>query len=168
MSMNTQCTIFFCVASILVVVGGTLTTGSLAMAETTGRPSGNGPTTVSVAVSILDVDEIDGAEQNFTANVYFELRWHDPRLSHDGPREKRYGLHEIWHPRVVLINQQFVRSTFQEIAYVAPNGEYEKFGINRCLGSSIYFYTNLPATLHSLFFIDQCCNSKMLPSGSVR
>ena len=49
------------------------------------RPGPAGaPTEVKLAILIIDIDDISGAEQNFTANVYTEAVWHDPRLAHDG------------------------------------------------------------------------------------
>jgi hypothetical protein len=94
------------------------------MAASTSRPAQEeGPTQVSVSVSILDVDEISGSDQNFTANVYYKLHWHDPRLAHENRGEISSKLDEIWHPRVAIVNQQFIRSTFDEIASIAPNGD---------------------------------------------
>ncbi len=49
-----------------------------------GRPSPElGPTRVEVMMFLSDVDDVDGAKQSFEANVFFELRWHDPRLVHE-------------------------------------------------------------------------------------
>ena len=46
-----------------------------------GRPLAlEGPTEVTIAVFILDIDEVNSASQSFDANVYLELHWHDPRL----------------------------------------------------------------------------------------
>ncbi len=95
-----------------------------ASAATPGKPPEvEGPTEISVAMNILDVDEISSADQNFTANVYYELRWHDPSLEHDGDGEITRKLDEVWHPRVAIVNQQFTRSTFDELAHISPDGE---------------------------------------------
>ena len=47
------------------------------------RPaSGNGPTQVSVGIWIVDIANIDSAQQNFTADIAIVLRWKDARLAH--------------------------------------------------------------------------------------
>jgi len=72
---------------------------------------------------LLDVDQIDSAEQNFTANLYFEIHWQDPRLKHGGPGTTRMPQAEIWHPELLFVNQQKVWSTFPPFAYVSPDGD---------------------------------------------
>ena len=91
------------------------------------RPVGadGGPTTVYVAMGLLDVDEIDSAEQNFTANLFVQARWHDPRLVHDGPGEFVLPIDEVWHPRLQFVNQQKIWSTLPEVVHIAPDGEVE-------------------------------------------
>jgi hypothetical protein len=96
---------------------------SAAVAENSRPVEGELPTKVVVAINILDVDDISGTDQNFTANVYYELRWNDPRLAHDGPGSVTRKFDEIWHPRVAIVNQQFIRSTFQDISYISQDGE---------------------------------------------
>jgi hypothetical protein len=41
-----------------------------------------GPTRVSVGIWMVDITNIDSAQQNFTAEVAVVLRWRDPRLTH--------------------------------------------------------------------------------------
>jgi NADH:ubiquinone oxidoreductase subunit 6 (subunit J) len=95
----------------------------VAAAKTSPSVEDKLPTKVSVAISILDVDEISATDQNFTANVYYELRWIDPRLAHDEPGSVTRTFDEIWHPRVAIVNQQFIRSTFRDVAYISQDGE---------------------------------------------
>lgn len=85
-------------------------------------PSEKGPLTVYVAVSLIDIDEIDGAAQKFSANVFFQARWYDPGLKHDGPGNIQLPLEKIWHPQIQLVNQQRVFSTMQEVAQITPDG----------------------------------------------
>ena len=68
-------------------------------------------------------DAVDGANQSFEANVFFELRWNDPRLVHDDPDGLTRPLTEVWHPRIQLFNQQQVWKTFPEIVEIWPNGD---------------------------------------------
>jgi hypothetical protein len=91
---------------------------------TLNRPaSGQGPTRVVVAVYISDVNGINSAEQNFTANVYMEYRWMDETLAHPGPGIIVKNLTDVWHPQIQIINQQKISKTFPEVVTVSPNGE---------------------------------------------
>jgi hypothetical protein len=89
-----------------------------------GRPSPElGPTKVEVKMFLSDVDDVDGANQNFKANVFFELRWHDPRLVHEDLDGISRPLAEVWHPRIQLFNQQKVWKTFADVIGISPNGD---------------------------------------------
>ena len=49
---------------------------------TTARPDPEGtPTEVAVGIYVIDLMKINDAEQTFTADFYFMVRWRDPRLS---------------------------------------------------------------------------------------
>lgn len=80
------------------------------------------PTEVEVGTILLDVSEVNGARQSFTADVFVVSRWRDPRLAgvFDAPR--RVGLDEIWTPRFQIVNRRDVDTTFPEQAEVAPDG----------------------------------------------
>ncbi len=92
--------------------------------DLTGRPSpGAGPTEVKVRVAVIDLDDINGASQSFTANVAFSARWSDPRLSHDGAEAKTVPLSKIWHPRLQIVNRQRLQSTFPDEVRISPEGE---------------------------------------------
>ena len=70
------------------------------------RPNADsGPTQVSVAIWIVDINSIDSAEQSFRADVFIVLRWRDPRLAHTGGGVAHYALDQIWNPRVVIVNE---------------------------------------------------------------
>ena len=91
------------------------------------RPVGEdgGPTKVYVAMGLLDIDEIDSAEQNFTANLYLATHWRDPRLKHDGPGEVVRPLNAVWHPELLFVNQQKIWPTLPEVVRIAPDGVVE-------------------------------------------
>jgi hypothetical protein len=60
------------------------------------RPtSGNNPTEVSVGIWIVDISNIDSAQQSFTAEIALVLRWKDPRLAHTGSGVVRYPLEQV-------------------------------------------------------------------------
>ena len=78
-------------------------------AETPGlieRPTAEaGPTEVSVGMWIVDISNIDSAQQSLTAEIALVLRWKDPRLAHTGSGVVRYPLEQVWHPRAGIANE---------------------------------------------------------------
>ena len=88
------------------------------------RPeSGNGPTQVSVGIWIVDISNIDSAQQNFTADIAIVLRWKDARLAHTGTGLAHYALDQIWTPRVAISNEtSSVVRKLPESAEVEPDG----------------------------------------------
>lgn len=115
------------VAGVLMLVGAATASAPASPASrvSVARPDANGgPTKVSVAIWIADIDSIDSANQNYVANVFVVLRWKDSRLAHDGTGLRAYELSQIWDPRVVVINEiGMVRKTLPEIAEVTSSGE---------------------------------------------
>jgi hypothetical protein len=87
-------------------------------------PPGNGVQPVRVALSIylLDLDGIDNVNQNFEANVLYMASWSDPRLAHSSTGEISMPLDEVWHPRLLILNQQRTWKTFPEIVKVDSQG----------------------------------------------
>jgi Neurotransmitter-gated ion-channel ligand binding domain len=88
------------------------------------RPGADdGPTQVSTAIWIVDISNIDSAQQNFTADVAIVLRWKDTRLAHTGKGAVYYPLDQIWTPRVSVANEtSSVVRKFPESAEVEPDG----------------------------------------------
>jgi hypothetical protein len=82
-----------------------------------------GPTTVYVSAFLLDVDEVNSANQTFTANIFYQLRWNDPRLAHAEDGDRIFPVVDVWNPRVQISNQQRLVRTFPEIVYVSPEGD---------------------------------------------
>jgi len=82
-----------------------------------------GPTRVSVGIWMVDITNIDSAQQNFTAEAAVVLRWRDPRLTHNGKGIVRYPLEQVWHPRVAVVNEtNSVSRKFPEAVEVEPDG----------------------------------------------
>ena len=82
-----------------------------------------GPTQVSVGIWIVDINNIDSAQQNFTADIAIVLRWKDVRLAHTGTGAMHYALGEIWTPRVGIANEtSSVVRKLPESAEVEPDG----------------------------------------------
>src|SRR6476620_3311902 len=88
------------------------------------RPAaGAGPTQVSVGIWIVDISNIDSAQQNFTADIAIVLRWKDARLAHTGTGAVHDALDQIWTPRVSIANEtSSVVRKLPESAEVEPDG----------------------------------------------
>jgi len=80
------------------------------------------PLPVKISVIILDIDDIDGAEQNFSANVFYKSTWRDSSLANQQKEEMILPLTEIWHPRFQIVNQQRLWTTMPEDVIVRPDG----------------------------------------------
>ena len=62
---------------------------------------GEAPLVVNVGLRSVVVDEIDTAKGEFTATMWIEAAWHDPRLTYDetiAPGPLRVGADEVWTP----------------------------------------------------------------------
>lgn len=82
-----------------------------------------GPTKIYFMIFVLDVDEIDDANQNFMSNVYLQLRWKDERLALPEATVRQMPMEDIWNPRVLISNRQgLVSRSLPEVAQVYPDG----------------------------------------------
>src|SRR6201993_3923981 len=88
------------------------------------RPAADaGPTQVSVGIWMVDITNIDSAQENFTADLAVVFRWKDTRLTHTGRGVAYYALDQIWTPRVGIANEtNSVVRKFPESAEVEPDG----------------------------------------------
>ena len=92
--------------------------------ERMSRPhQGEEPDQITFMVSVLDIDEIFGAQQSFTANIAIRLTWKDERLAHDGDQPISIPLEDVWDPQIMLVNRQaLMRSHLEKMVEVAPDG----------------------------------------------
>ena len=97
-------------------------------ADLTGtRPNEGGePEQVTLRLGVLDIAEIDDREQVFTADIYLEISWRDPRLSKTddavaGPRT--VALDDIWNPRLTIVNNRGLNVLLPEVATVDGEGQ---------------------------------------------
>ena len=81
------------------------------------------PTEVRLLVYVIDVDEIDSANQTFAASVYVEARWNIPALRHKGPGPLYRSLSDVWSPRLTIVNLQQQWTAFPEAVEISPVGE---------------------------------------------
>jgi len=74
-------------------------------------------------VYVIDVDEIDSANQTFSASVYVEARWNIPALRHKGPGPLYRSLGGVWNLRLTIVNLQQQWAAFPEAVEISPDGE---------------------------------------------
>lgn len=96
---------------------------SSAVAQAINRPNTDKPTEVHIRVVIVDIDEINDADQTFTANVYYGLKWTDKRLAHSNGESINVPIANIWHPVIKILNQQKVWTSFPETVSISNKGE---------------------------------------------
>jgi hypothetical protein len=86
------------------------------------RPSAGGkPDQITVRLGLLDISEISDREQVFTADIFVEIGWQDPRLAVDGATSeglRTVPLDEIWHPRLTVINNRGLDLLLPEVATI--------------------------------------------------
>ena len=83
----------------------------------------DGPTQISVGIWIVDISNIDSAQQTFTADIAVVLQWKDARLAHTGAGLTHYALDQIWTPRVAIANEtSSVSRKFPDSVEVEPDG----------------------------------------------
>ena len=80
------------------------------------------PTPVNIGVAVVDVDNIDGAQQSFVANFAVSVQWKDPRLAKDTQSVRIMDLDKVWSPSLQILNQQKLFKTFAEKVEVSPDG----------------------------------------------
>ena len=131
---------------------------SQASADVSRPDEGDGPTEVRMAIFVVDVDDVDTANQNFTANVFMVARWHDERLAHDRAGEVVHPLTDIWHPRLQWVNQQKIWETFPQMVEVSPEGDVTY--IQRVWGQF-----SQPLLLRDFPFDEQEFNVTLLAAG---
>ena len=90
------------------------------------RPNAGGnPDQVTVRLGLLDISEISDREQVFTADIFVEIGWQDPRLAVDGDTSeglRTVPLDEIWHPRLTVINNRGLDLLLPEVATIDALG----------------------------------------------
>ncbi len=80
------------------------------------------PTEVQIGIYVIDVDEVNSADQSFAASVYFEARWRNPFLRHEGPGPKQRSLSDVWNPRLTIVGQQMIWRSYPDSVEIRPDG----------------------------------------------
>lgn len=85
------------------------------------RPDSEGvPTRVSVGLYVLDIARINDVEQSFTATFALRVQWKDPRLA--ALAHCKFGLDEVWNPRVRVINRGDLSRTRADMVAIDRQG----------------------------------------------
>jgi hypothetical protein len=89
----------------------------------------SGPTQVYFYVFVVDIDDIDGPGQSFSANIFLRLRWKDERLIPEDDFVRTVPLVNVWNPRLVIVNQQGfrLRMSLPQIVEIQPDGTVTYF-----------------------------------------
>ena len=80
------------------------------------------PTEVQIGIYIIDVDEVNSADQSFAASVFYQAQWKNPLLRHKGPGPLNRGLSDVWNPRLIIIGQQMAWKSYPESVEILPDG----------------------------------------------
>ena len=111
---------------LLGASGASAQSGRAAADPTATRPNEGGePEQISLRLGLLDIVEIDDREQVFTADIYVEIGWSDPRLSADDATEgdlRTVALDEIWNPRLTVLNNRGLDVLLPQVATVDRQG----------------------------------------------
>ena len=92
------------------------------------RPRGaEGPTPVEVAIVVVEVLEIDDANESFDIDFILQARWRDERLAwdpieHPNAAVLRFEISEAWHPRLILMNEKSLDLRMPDHLQVASDG----------------------------------------------
>jgi hypothetical protein len=85
------------------------------------RPNlGNGPTEVGVGVTVVDLLEIDDANQSVGIDLYIIMRWQDPAL--ERLAGCRLAFNSIWGPELELINSGTIQRRQEPLIEVETGG----------------------------------------------
>ena len=77
---------------------------------------------VKIGIVVVDIDNIDGAQQSFVANFAVIAQWQDPRLAHDNDAIIVMDTDDLWIPNIQILNQQKLFQTFPDQVQVSPDG----------------------------------------------
>ena len=80
------------------------------------------PTEVQILLFVIDVDELDSADQSFAASVYIQASWKNPFLRHKGPGPMHRNVSDVWSPRLAITGQQMAWLTYPEAVEIEPDG----------------------------------------------
>jgi len=77
---------------------------------------------VQLGLMLVDLTEVNGAEQTISADILMAARWNDPELKGRYPEARSVGLDDVWHPTLLIYNQRSVSESLPREVVVQPDG----------------------------------------------
>ena len=72
---------------------------------------------------MVDLSDVNQGKQSSTADIYFEARWFDPRVAHEGAGEITKQRGEVWNPEFSIVNRRSsLTATLPDIVKISPQG----------------------------------------------
>ena len=84
-------------------------------------PSGE-PREVQVGLILVDLTEVNGAQQTISADVLMLATWHDPDLRGTSTEPRTMAHDDVWHPTLLIYNQRSVSESLPHDVTVQPDG----------------------------------------------
>ena len=90
------------------------------------RPNAGGaPEEIVVRLGVIDIVGVNDREKEFTADLFIEIAWRDPRLAlsdADADSLRTFAMTDVWTPRLTVVNDRGLDSLLQEVVNVDRNG----------------------------------------------
>jgi hypothetical protein len=87
------------------------------------RPNaGAGATPVNVYLYVVDVFDVSGSDQAFTADVVLIAEWRDPKLAGKWTAIQSAKLEDVWEPRLQVVNQRGANALLPQRVEIHPEG----------------------------------------------
>jgi len=87
------------------------------------------PKQIEIGIYVINIENVNSAEQNYKATVALDAKWNDPTLICTLPEDKdkirKFSIEEIWNPSVVIINMKSAVKQFEEKVWVDCRGNVE-------------------------------------------
>lgn len=111
----------------------------------------NVTTEVSVSAYVIDLLEINGADQAFTADISMHVSWKDARLAHRGETSSVVAFDSIWTPQILIANLRSSEAPLPQTVEIQPDGTVE-------------YYQRLPGIYTSHFDLRKFPNDRQILS----
>ena len=97
--------------------------GWCASNTTVSRPNaGAGPTPVNVYLYLVDLFDVSGSDQAFTADVVVIAEWRDPSLAGRSTAIQSAKMEDVWEPRLQVVNQRGLNALLPQRVEIHPDG----------------------------------------------
>lgn len=75
---------------------------------------------VEVGLMLVDLTDVDDAEQTVSADILMMARWKDPALA--GGEQRTLSYEDVWHPTLLIYNERSVSQSLPRDVSVFPDG----------------------------------------------